>query len=213
MRTTATSVGGSLPSTRAENRRLSGNRTITSSAPATTWWLVSTMPDLSTMNPEPRPSCFSRCARGAGIPNCSRSIRFHGSSMAKRRMNFVLWMVTTAPFTRSTSGATVPGSAPVPAAPGGGAACATAAATLTAINDDAAGRIIRRQGDGDLVAENHANAVLAQLSAEMGEQLVAVVQLDAEISSGQHLDDAALEFYVLLSTHRRREPYALWLGK
>ena len=27
-------------------------------------------------------------------------------------MNFVLWMVTTAPLTRSTSGATVPGSAP-----------------------------------------------------------------------------------------------------
>ena len=35
-------------------------------------------------------------------------------------MNFVLWMVTTAPLTRSTSGATVPGSAPVPTAPGGG---------------------------------------------------------------------------------------------
>ena len=41
-------------------------------------------------------------------------------------MNFVLWMVTTAPLTRSTSGATVPGSAPVPTAPGGGAAAAAA---------------------------------------------------------------------------------------
>ena len=122
MRTTATSVGGSLPSTRAVKRRLSASRTITSSAPATTWLFVSTMPDLSTMNPEPSPSCFSRVAGGAGIPNCSRNIRFHGSSTARRRMNFVLWMVTTAPLTRSTSGATVPGSTPVPTAPGGGAA-------------------------------------------------------------------------------------------
>src|SRR6185503_4104590 len=141
------------------------------------------MPDLSMMKPDPSPSCFSRWARGAGIPNCSRSIRLQGSSIAKRRMYFVLWIVTTAPFTRSTSGATVPGSAPVPAAPGGGAARAAAAARtpnvrnvaahprlarerLAAIDDDAAGRIIGRQDDGDLVAENHANAVLAQLSAE-----------------------------------------------
>jgi hypothetical protein len=122
IRTTATSVGGSLPSTRAAKRRLSASRTITSSAPATTWLFVSTMPDLSTMKPDPSPSCFSRWARGAGMPNCSRIIRLHGSSTAKRRMNLVLWMVTTAPLTRSTSGATVPGSAPVPAAPGGGAA-------------------------------------------------------------------------------------------
>jgi len=37
----------------------------------------------------------------------------------------LFWMVTTAPFTRSTSGATVPGSAPEATAPGGGAASAT----------------------------------------------------------------------------------------
>src|SRR5262249_52622000 len=64
-----------------------------------------------------------------------------------------------------------------------------------------------------LVAENHANAVLAQLAAQMGEHLMAVLELDAKISSGQHLDDAPLEFYVLLTTHRRREPYALWWGR
>src|ERR1043165_1535947 len=46
----------------------------------------------------------------------------------------------------------------------------------------------------------------------MGEHLMAVFQLDTEISRGQHLDHAALELYVLLSTHRRREPYALWFG-
>src|SRR6185503_7997361 len=211
MRTTATSVGGSLPSTRAAKRRLSASRTITSSAPATTWLLVRTIPDLSTMNPEPSPSCFSRVPRGSPMPNWSRSMRLHGSSIAKRRMNFVLWMVTTAPLTRSTSGATVPGSAPVPTAPGGGAACTAAAAatTLPAINDDTARRIIGRQRDGHLVAENHANPVLAQLAAEMSQNLMAVFQLDAKISGGQHLDHAALELYVLLTTHRRREPYAL----
>src|SRR4051794_8412979 len=121
-------------------------------------------------------------------------------------------MVTPAPLTRSTSGATVPGSAPVPTAPGGGAAMAAAAAasTLAAINDDTAARIIGREGDRDLVAENHADAMLAQLAAEVGQDLVPVFQLDPEVSGWQHFDHAALELYVLLSTHRRREPYALW---
>src|SRR3954471_16599836 len=139
------------------------------------------------MNPDPSASCFSRVACGAAPPNCSRSIRLQGSSTAKRRMNFVLWMVTTAPFTRSTSGATVPGSAPPPAAPGGAAARAQVAARLTAINDDAASRIIGRQGDRHLVAENHANAMFAQFSTEMGEHLMAVLELDAEISRREHL--------------------------
>jgi hypothetical protein len=40
--------------------------------------------------------------------------------------------------------------------------------------------------------------VLAQLAAEVSEDLMAVFQLDAKISRGQHLDDAALELYVLL---------------
>src|SRR3982751_5800596 len=121
-------------------------------------------------------------------------------------------MLTTAPLTRSTSGATVPGSAPVPTAPGGGAAMAAAAAasTLAAINDDTAARIIGREGDRDLVAGNHADAMLAQLAAEVGPDLVPVFQLDPEVSGWQHFDHAALELYVLLSTHRRREPYALW---
>src|SRR5215468_8757477 len=47
----------------------------------------------------------------------------------------------------------------------------------------------------------------------MGEHLMAILQFDAEISRGQHLDDAPLELYVLLTTHRRAEPYALWWGR
>ena len=37
---TATSVSGSVPTTRARNSRLSSSRTMTLSAPATTWLLV-----------------------------------------------------------------------------------------------------------------------------------------------------------------------------
>ncbi len=37
---TATSVAGSAPTTRAVNSRLSSSRTVTCSAPATTWLLV-----------------------------------------------------------------------------------------------------------------------------------------------------------------------------
>jgi hypothetical protein len=32
--------------------------------------------------------------------------------------------------------------------------------------------------------------VLAQLAAEVGEDLVAILQLDAKVSRGQHFDDA-----------------------
>jgi len=75
-------------------------------------------------------------------------------------------------------------------------------AVLAAIDDDAAGRIVRSQRDRDLVAEHDANAVLAQLAAKMGEDLVAILQLDLEIARWQDLDHAALEFYVFFSTHR-----------
>src|SRR4051812_1222807 len=189
------------------------------------------MPLLSMMKPEPSPSCLPVSARGAGpgTPNCSRSMRFQGSSTAKRRMNLVLWMVTTAPFTRSTSGATLPtstpGGRPAPA-PAGGAACAdggapaivgsatatTAASAAAAdrrrsatVDDDAASRVIRRQRHGDLVAEHHADAVLAELSAEVSEHLMAVLELDAKIPRWEHLDDAPLKFYMLFSTHRRAD--------
>src|SRR4051812_40757149 len=55
--------------------------------------------------------------------------------------------------------------------------------------------------------------MLAQLAAEMGEHLMAVLELDAEVPRREHLYDAPLELYVLFSTHRRREPYALCLDR
>jgi hypothetical protein len=43
--------------------------------------------------------------------------------------------------------------------------------------------------------------VLAELSAEVREHLVPVLQLDPEIARGQDLDDSPLELYMLFSTH------------
>src|SRR3954451_20269865 len=105
-------------------------------------------------------------------------------------MNFVLWMVTTAPLTRSTRGATEPDSTPVMAAPGGGTAQAgaanrnAAAKALTAVDDNAARGVIGRERHGDLIAQNDADSVLAELAPEVGEHLMAVLELDSKISSG-----------------------------
>ena len=104
--TTATSVAGSLPTTRASNRRSSPSCTHTSSAPATTWLLVRMMPALFTMKPEPSPSWVSRRVGASPIPKRSRKYCVKGSSRMTRGMTFMLWMVTTEAFTRSTKGAT-----------------------------------------------------------------------------------------------------------
>jgi hypothetical protein len=149
-------------------------------------------------------------------------------------MNFVLLMVTTAPLTRSTSGATDPAS--VATAPGGGAAPAEGASAselassaalaavdqprllaavdqprllaavdhprlLAAVDDDSARRVIRGQRHGDLVTEDDTDAVLPELAAEVRQDLVPVLELDAEISRRQHLDDAPLKFYMLFAAH------------
>jgi len=54
---------------------------------------------------------------------------------------------------------------------------------------------------GDLVPENDADAVLPELSAEVSQHLVLVLELDAEISRRQHLDDAPLKSILLFSAH------------
>ena len=52
---TARSLSGSVLISAALNSRPSGSSTVTVSAPATTWLLVSTRPSLSTITPEPTP--------------------------------------------------------------------------------------------------------------------------------------------------------------
>ncbi len=104
--TTATSVAGSLPTTRASKRRWSPSCTHTSSAPATTWLLVRMMPALLTMKPEPKPIWVSRRLGASPMPKRSRKNCEKGSSRMTLGMTFMLWMVTTEAFTRSTKGAT-----------------------------------------------------------------------------------------------------------
>jgi len=55
MRTSARSVSGSSPTTRAERLRPSTVVTLTRVAPPTTWLLVSTSPSGATITPEPVP--------------------------------------------------------------------------------------------------------------------------------------------------------------
>ena len=43
--------------------------------------------------------------------------------------------------------------------------------------------------------------MLAQLAAEVREDLVSVLELDAEIAGGQHLDDTSLKLYMLFAAH------------
>jgi hypothetical protein len=53
---------------------------------------------------------------------------------------------------------------------------------LAAIDDNASSRIIRSERHRDLVTEDDADSVLSELTAEVGEDLVSVLELDAEIS-------------------------------
>jgi hypothetical protein len=128
-------------------------------------------------------------------------------------------------LTRSTSGATVPESPP--SAPGGAAAETSALARahsrrpasgarrlavaigpgavdrrgLAAVDNNSARRVIRGERHRDLVAEDDADAVLAELPAEVRENLMLVLELDAKIARRQHLDDAPLKLDMLFSAH------------
>jgi hypothetical protein len=73
-----------------------------------------------------------------------------------------------------------------------------------AVDDDPARRIVRRQGDRDLISQHHTDAVLAQLASEMREDLVTILDLNAEVTRGKDFNDASLELYVLFSTHGAR---------
>ena len=69
-RTTARSLSGSVLISVALNSRPSASSTVTVSAPSTTWLLVSTIPDPSTITPEPtpeRPGGIRCSSPGAGI--------------------------------------------------------------------------------------------------------------------------------------------------
>src|SRR5208283_1444121 len=104
--------------------------THTSSAPATTWLLVRMIPALLTMKPEPNPIWVSRRLGASPRPKRSRKYCEKGSSRMTRGMTFMLWMVTTEAFTRSTRGATE-----APISGGVGAAAWAVVRTLVRANE------------------------------------------------------------------------------
>src|SRR5262245_3936326 len=138
-------------------------------------------------------------------------------------------MVTTEAFTRSTRGATErPVSAGVGTAATEGRAVRTVKVAhakrmrppplarvstrscrcnrrkrLSAIDDNAAVRVIGGQGDGNLVAEHDTDPVLTQLASEVGQDLVPVLELDLEVARRQNFDHSALELDMLFAAHFR----------
>ena len=70
------------------------------------------------------------------------------------------------------------------------------------VDDEAAGRIVGRDRDGDAVAEHDADPVASDLARELGQDLVAVVELDPKVSAFRDQDDFAVEMYELFFAHR-----------
>ena len=83
------------------------------------------------------------------------------------------------------------------AAPGRAHTRECRAGSASAIDDAALGQIVGGHLDGDLVAGEDADVVLAHLARDMGGYDVARLQLDAKRSIGQGLDDLALELNCL----------------
>src|SRR3954463_13503854 len=73
---------------------------------------------------------------------------------------------------------------------------------LVAVDDAAAVEVVWRDLDADLVAGKHADAEPAHLAGEKREQLVIVLELDAEQQVRQGLGDLAVDFELLLYCHR-----------
>ena len=77
---TATSVAGSVPTTRAGNSRRSSSRTVTRVAFSTTWLFVRTKPSAETMNPDPAELPLRGAPGPLGPPGISKKRRSSGGS-------------------------------------------------------------------------------------------------------------------------------------
>src|SRR5690606_21571215 len=64
--------------------------------------------------------------------------------------------------------------------------------SLVAVDDPPLREVVRRELDGDLVAGEDLDVVHPHLAREQPEDLVAVLELDAELRVGQGLDDLAV---------------------
>ena len=64
---------------------------------------------------------------------------------------------------------------------------------LVAVDDAAAGQVVRRQRDDDTILRQDTDVVLAHLATDVSKNLVAVVELDTEHCIRQGLDNATLD--------------------
>ena len=66
---------------------------------------------------------------------------------------------------------------------------------LVAVHDAAAGQVVGRKLHHDAILGEDTDVVLPHLSADVGENLVSVLQLNAEHRIGQGFDDTTLDLY------------------
>ena len=70
-----------------------------------------------------------------------------------------------------------------------------------AVDDEAAGRIVGRDGDRDPVAEHHADAVAPGVAGQLGQYLVAVLALHPEVPALSDVDYLALQLNQVVLAH------------
>src|SRR5207249_10516854 len=70
------------------------------------------------------------------------------------------------------------------------------------VRDAALAQVVGRNGDGDDVTGQDADEVLAHLPRDVADQLVPVVQLDAELRVRQRLHDLALHEIMFFFGHK-----------
>src|SRR5262252_3693459 len=82
------------------------------------------------------------------------------------------------------------------------AVCPSSSTRSGAVGDPTARQVVRRDFDGHAVARDDADEVLAHLAADVSEDLVPAVHLDAELGVGEGLDDRAFEHDGFFFGHR-----------
>src|SRR4051812_8795869 len=83
---------------------------------------------------------------------------------------------------------------------------------LEAVRDPTLGEVVGRQLDEHLVADQHADAVLAHLAGGMAENLMIVLEADAEHGVGQKLDHLAAHLEQFFLGHLSSVPKPLTGG-
>src|SRR6478672_12005754 len=77
------------------------------------------------------------------------------------------------------------------------------AGLLQAVGDSAAGQVVGRKLDPDAVPRQDPDEVHPKLAADVGQDAVAILQLDGEHRVGQRLDDRPFHFDRITFGHRR----------